>query len=198
MQYTSSPPVTSLAQGRQWLSARAVGSEVFNFAIRERCSVSSSSSSSSSATEEKGEGGKGYEERVIGLVGSFHLPSCGYLLHPEFMRSGYATEALRGWVEWFWEDVAFSCSSSTSSALIGDSDEGRGGGWEFVEAHVDVENVRSMRVLEKTGFTRCEDLRDLEGREEVVWRLARPGGRTLEELGLLNGVQDEPPVPPVQ
>lgn len=111
------------------------------------------------------------------------------------MGRGYATEALRGWVEGFWEDVAFS---SSSSALIGDSDEGWGGGWEFVEAHVDVENVRSMRVLEKTGFTRCEDLRDLEGREEVVWRLARPGGRTLEELGLLNGVQDEPPVPPVQ
>ena len=61
MKWTSQGPVANLEQGERWLSARALGPDVFNFAIREK-------------TEE------GVGTEIVGIMGSFHIPKIGYLI----------------------------------------------------------------------------------------------------------------------
>lgn len=76
-------------------------------------------------------------------------------------------------------------------------------GYDHVEGWVDAANTRSRRILEKCGFTLCEIVPPKpEHAGAVMFRKARPGGKTLEELGLLaspaDGVRSEAPTPPVQ
>ena len=64
-------------------------------------------------------------------------PSLGYMIHPDFWGQGFATEAVRGWLEYWW----------------GLPRRENGKGREFI-AKVVVENRESRRVLEKLGFRR--------------------------------------------
>jgi RimJ/RimL family protein N-acetyltransferase len=75
----------------------------------------------------------------IGLRYDGHRAGCGYCLARDAWGSGVASEALRAVVEY-----AF-----TSPAI------------QRVDALCDTENTRSMRVLEKCGFTREGTLRRL-------------------------------------
>lgn len=60
MRWTSQRPVTDVDQARSWVSARALGPDVVNFAVSLRSEPTT----------------------MIGIAGSFHPPSIGYLFHP--------------------------------------------------------------------------------------------------------------------
>ena len=70
MRWTSQPPVKTISQAEQWLKARALGLDVFNFAIHLRKSTTVQ------------EGNTHDSEPIIGIMGSFHWPRIGYLIHP--------------------------------------------------------------------------------------------------------------------
>jgi len=191
--------VTSRAQAEPWLSARALGSGVFQFLVTLK-----------DARADDGEG------VVVGILGSYHWPSVGYILHTgieipfesfitrgsmltvsyaDHTGKGYATEALRAWIPAFFAHMPPANPEEAT-------------GFDYIEAKTDVENFGSQKVLEKSGFMLCEVLENefehatLGWRSTKVFRLARPGGKTLEEMGLVareDGDGDERGfVPPIQ
>ncbi|KAK3110849.1 hypothetical protein LTR53_014433 [Teratosphaeriaceae sp. CCFEE 6253] len=178
MQWTSAAPVTNLDQARRWVSARALGPDVFNFVIQLKGLASADPTAQS---------------KIIGVVGSFHWPMVGYLLHPDHFGKGYATEALRAFVPAMWDKMPSASEGGT--------------GFDYLEGGIIRDNRGSQRVLEKAGFTLCETrVGDFENPmrglcDSMFYRIARPG-RTLEELGMGpvdgDGDADSPPVPPVQ
>lgn len=43
--------------------------------------------------------------RMIGKVGIFQFPAeISWMLHPDFWGIGYASEAIKGYLEWYWQD----------------------------------------------------------------------------------------------
>ncbi|KAK4613658.1 hypothetical protein CLAFUW4_09125 [Fulvia fulva] len=174
-QWTSQGPVANRQQGERWLSARALGPGVINFAIRERLD-----------DQVKG--------KIIGIIGSFHPPACGYMIHSGHTGNGYATEALKAFVPFY-----FQHHPSVS---------GDGLGFDHIEGFVDAQNYASQRILEKCGFTKVVYREQafnspLTGlRDDMIFRYPRPG-TTLEQLGLDAASEarpsgDQPPEPPVQ
>lgn len=57
----SQGPPTNREQAERWLSARTLGPGVFNFAVREKS-------------------GNQVGTDIVGIMGSFHTPKCGYLI----------------------------------------------------------------------------------------------------------------------
>jgi RimJ/RimL family protein N-acetyltransferase len=87
--YRSSSPKTTLQEAKEWLlsETRDKDSKVENFAILLKPQTS------------EGQG----KLKMIGKVGAFMLQNeCSWMLHPDYWGKGYATEALRGWLWWFW------------------------------------------------------------------------------------------------
>lgn len=83
---------------------------------------------------------RGEKLRLIGQVGVVHVepePDLGYMIHPDFWGQGFATEAVRGCLEYWWS--------------LPRREDGKG---RELIAKVVVENVESRRVLEKLGFRR--------------------------------------------
>jgi len=70
MQWTYQDPITDLEQAERWLSARALGPDVFNFAIELR----DRSKTSTTIPD------------IIGVCGSYHWPEVGYLLRPGIFK----------------------------------------------------------------------------------------------------------------
>lgn len=70
MQWTTQGPQSTLEQAERWVSTRALGADVFNFAVTLRSDPD------------------GEQTGIIGIAGSFHPPKIGYLFHP-----GTATNA---------------------------------------------------------------------------------------------------------
>ena len=66
MQWTYQDPITDLEQAERWLSARALGPDVFNFAIELRDRPQTSTTTPD----------------IVGVCGSYHWPTVGYLLRP--------------------------------------------------------------------------------------------------------------------
>lgn len=166
-------------QAERWIDARANGPNVFNFAIELLNAYDTHSD----------------QTRIIGLLGSYHWPEVGYLIHPDFAGKGYATEGLLAFVPAFFDHVPPHNGSES--------------GFDYIEAVTDTENGGSIKVLEKCGFRQCETRhQDFESpthglRDSAVFRVARPG-KTLEQLGLIPQVDavrepdEQAPVPPVQ
>lgn len=74
MKWTSlGRPITDISQAERWLKDRALGQDVFNFAIHLRPELSAAE-------------GHAEPERLIGIIGSFHWPSVGYLINPGTAR----------------------------------------------------------------------------------------------------------------
>lgn len=69
MKYTSGLVANDVDVAQRWLSARALGKDVLNFVI---------------TLKDDGDGspaGEG-EEQIVGIMGSYHWPEIGYLMHP--------------------------------------------------------------------------------------------------------------------
>lgn len=64
------------AIAERWLSARALGKDVFNFVITRKKSEFEDSNGN------ENENGDGDSEPVVGIMGSYHWPEVGYLIHP--------------------------------------------------------------------------------------------------------------------
>ena len=96
----------------------------------------------------------------IGSIGLFGDAELGYLIHPEYWGRGYATEAIKAFLDGLWEGVRDV---------------------EKVTGFVDSENVGSVRVLEKCGFREGRrekyENKTLGEREEVVFEIQRPEGK---------------------
>ena len=157
---------------------------MFNFAIelKEDDESAPSKSAPSKSTPSKA-------QRIIGAVGSFHLPDIGYMIHPDYAGKGYATEAVMAVIPGLFERIPPLCEG--------------GMGFDHLEGWTDVNNWPSRRILQKCGFTCCETIPDPEntvrGPSEIaVFRKARPG-RTLDALGLVpSKATDSSPQAPLQ
>ncbi|KAJ5567376.1 Acyl-CoA N-acyltransferase [Penicillium sp. DV-2018c] len=82
-------------------------------------------------------------QRVIGFAGINSLvpaPSVGYNFHPDFWGKGYATEALAGIID-AWRNLERMQSERTALK-------------EKLFACCNMENIGSVKVLEKVGFTK--------------------------------------------
>ncbi|KAI7158153.1 hypothetical protein KC316_g15482 [Hortaea werneckii] len=174
----------SLATAERWIKDRALGADVFNFAI-----------------ELRHDQAKGTREKptIIGIMGSFHWPRIGYIINSDYGGKGYATEALGALIPELFSRMP-AVSSGTQSL-----------GFDYIEALTDSENIASQKVLEKCGFTFCETCSQnfehpvLGIRDTAVYRIARPSN-TLEDLDLVMqreaGVDDPDEardfVPPIQ
>lgn len=64
MKYTSGLVANDLEVVKRWLSARALGNDVLNFIVTLK------------------DDGPPEEGQVVGIMGSYHFPEIGYLMHP--------------------------------------------------------------------------------------------------------------------
>jgi ribosomal-protein-alanine N-acetyltransferase len=98
---------------------------------------------------------------VIGLLGSPSYPEIGYLFSPAYGGKGYATEALLGFAP-----ALFAMMPVEQT---------------YAEAHVDVENVASIKLLERCGWQKGEITEKdytsplLGLRDSVCYKIAREG-----------------------
>jgi hypothetical protein len=75
MMFTSGVVANDREVAERWLSARALGKDVLNFVITLK-------------NGEEGDEVEGNGEEVVGIMGSYHWPEVGYLMHPgEFWYS---------------------------------------------------------------------------------------------------------------
>jgi len=91
-----------------------------------------------------------YEGRVVGKAGFFRLPDIGYILHPDCWGRGLAREALCAVI-----DHVFAHYDIPK-----------------ITADIDPQNERSIRLLERLGFT-------FSGRAERTWFI---GGKWHDSL----------------
>lgn len=156
------------------------GSDSYNFAV-----VLPDESGGAEAKD--GEEVKG---KVIGCLGSTTYPEIGYIFHPAYSGKGYATEAVQAFLPKLFEKMP---SASSSAA---------GQGWDYALARVDVENERSIKLLERCGWTRGEITENeytsamLGLRDSVSYMIARPGMKLEDVLEAIRQREEgTPPVP---
>jgi RimJ/RimL family protein N-acetyltransferase len=93
---------------------------------------------------------------MIGSLGVMREGEIGYLVHPAAWGKGVAPEAIRGLLRKYFEKYP-------------DQEE--------LRAHVDLENQRSMKVLERLGFKEAErraiEMVELGKRTEVIFSIGR-------------------------
>lgn len=136
------------------------------------------------------------ETGVIGFIGITSPPQIFYIFQRESWGMGYATEALRAFVEAYWTRQRgsdgtecgpdggrrFSSRREGSSEVGGGrwhgEEKGEGFGDVLLEAHVHDGNVGSETVLRRCGFEFAwETVTSAHGRDDVrcmVYRIERP------------------------
>lgn len=110
---------------------------------------------------------------IVGTVGS-HIaepPSLGYMFRKEFWGRGYATEAVRRWIEEYWKlprhDVDLQPNMPESSELHWEGETVR----EVLIAEVESNNAGSTRVMVRCGFKPTgtqEQVEDFRGPAVIV------------------------------
>lgn len=122
--------------------------------------------------------------RVIGVLGCHVWPEIGYTFHPAHHGHGYASEALRAYLQQLWRVMppatrpAQHYVTDGKDMLTSDTCED---GYDYVLGLCDVENVASQRVLERIGFVKGEIIKNeyesrfLGIRDSMPMLLARPG-----------------------
>ena len=112
---------------------------------------------------------------IIGMCGVHTAPEVGYSFTPEVWGKGFASEAIAGLVEKYWETFPDGHPSL--------QEHERG----YLEAHTTRENLSSQGVLRKNGFefwNEVEESSDIGGgpREMMmVWRRWKPGTENRTE-----------------
>ncbi|KAF2237516.1 acyl-CoA N-acyltransferase [Viridothelium virens] len=112
---------------------------------------------------------EGSFREVIGVIGSPDIPRIGYIFHAKYFGKGYATEALKAYMNSYWNRVPPVSS-------------GESGSFDFACAATDVDNTPSRRLLEKCGFSlqrigkESYDNPSKGGlRDDAVYAIFRPG-----------------------
>jgi RimJ/RimL family protein N-acetyltransferase len=132
---------------------------------------------------------------AIGCAGVnlFHgkQPEIGYMLRKEMWGKGYATEALEAVLKAYWrlKRTEVDVEEETQEAVVDQAQdakeaayqEERGGGDRQIEillAVTEAANAGSRRVLDKFGFVKVKEYRDLDtgGTKCVNYILRRPDG----------------------
>lgn len=182
--------MTTPDQVSTFLSNRTSGPDIFNFAVV----------LPGTSNDDSNNNNNNRRDKIIGILGSHNFPKIGYIFHPGYSKRGYATEALSAFLPRFFSLLP---SASSATEMPNQEDSPVSQGYDLVIAHVDLENEPSSKLLERVGFERGEVTRgaymnpNLGGaRDDVTFRLARPGLR-LEDV--LRGIRDteegDPPVP---
>ena len=105
-------------------------------------------------------------EPVIGFIGITSPPSLFYIFDEKYWGNGYATEALRAFLQTYWERYP--------DGLIDGPDDVKG---QYLEASVAHGNAGSENVVKKCGFVLVgEDTMHGNGRSAPtkLYRLLRP------------------------
>ena len=110
---------------------------------------------------------------IIGITGSHTLPEIGYIFHPSAWGRGYATEALKAWIDMYWQKYP------DGHPVLDDSEKA------YLKAVTGPGGDKSRRVLKKCGFSwfgEEETGDERKGAKEdsptvllQEFRLARPG-----------------------
>ena len=77
---------------------------------------------------------------IMGMIGASRLPEIGYIIDPDFWGKGYASEALKAWLAWYWDTFPQGHPS------LSESDRAK------IVAETGPEAAASCKVLQKCGF----------------------------------------------
>ena len=158
-----STPHADISQSRHWIQIRLEGERCWSFAV-ELLPATGGGKVDSALPDEVLQD----DLKVVGLCGGQSLPDIGYSFHPSLWGQGYATEAIRGFLEAYWETFPIGFPG-----LQGDERD-------YLRARTDARNRASIAVLRKLGFEFWkEEEEDRDGGKDKVlvciWRLWRPG-----------------------
>ena len=102
---------------------------------------------------------------VVGPMGATQLPEIGYCYHPSVWGQGYATEALKAWIEIYW--------ATWTDGFPGLNMDKR----ECLVAQTGPQDKKSPRVLQKCGLGLVEQ-EEVEENDKIVmldqWRMKKP------------------------
>ena len=146
-----------MSESRAWIESRLKDKNCLNFCLEEL-----------SATEDNGP--KAAKPAVVGLCGGVRLPEIGYMFLPRVWGKGYATEALRRFLQFYWNTFLEGHPAV--------KDEER----NYLSAVTGpkIDSAASIAVLKKCGFEHWEDFEEENtlkpGEMETLhkWRLWRP------------------------
>lgn len=105
------------------------------------------------------------DDIVVGFIGITQPPEVFYIFDDKYWGSGFATEALRSFLETYWKTFP--------SGLDNVDEELR----DVLEAHIHNGNDGSERVATKCGFVHVsDDIETAHGRQigKKIFRLRRP------------------------
>ena len=157
-----STPETDISQTHEWIQNRLENPLCFNFSIEllplnETDGTGDDTQKSSSQDPVK----------VIGLCGGHSLPELGYIFDPSCWGRGYATAALKAFLDIYWK------TWPDGHPLLEGEER------NFLKAVTGKDGYASMAVLKKCGFEywREEEEEDENEKVELVWawRFWRPG-----------------------
>jgi len=111
----------------------------------------------------------GVQGSVIGFIGITSPPEIFYIFDEQYWGKGYATEALRAFLDTYW--------ATYPTGLPGVSNEIR----HHLEAHVHEGNIASEKILAKMGFLKFGEAETgAHGgfTTETLFRIERPPAKT--------------------
>ncbi|KAL8717440.1 MAG: hypothetical protein Q9225_005306 [Loekoesia sp. 1 TL-2023] len=156
-------PQTHESEARDWIRAGLENARYCSFCIEE-------------LSDTQNDGTKSEQPQVIGMCGGTVLPEIGYMLRPSVWGRGYATEALRGFIKFYWEtfpeghpNIPVAEERTYLKARTGPADEAP-------------QAAASIAVLKKCGFEYWKEEPEVDTlsptQNEVmlpVWRKWGPG-----------------------
>ena len=155
--------LTTLQEVQEWIDERLIRPDYDGF-LAELLPIENPVAPSNAERE-----GRQSIREVIGVLGSTAVPNIGYIFHPGYYGKGYATEALKAYMESYWDRVPPLSS-------------GKAGSYDYASARTDVENLPSRRLLERCGFKfhrineKCIDAPMMGGlRDDALYVIPRPG-----------------------